>query len=177
MSADNRPSSGKTGLNSRLRIAVGVLLLAACVSPAFSQKAVILVRHAEKADASRDPALSEDGKTRAEALAERLSEAGISAIYCSEYQRTRATAGPLAARLKIPIETCSAADTAGLVEKIRTAHAGDIVLVVGHSNTIPDLMKGFGHPAGEKIADDDFGGIFILVPQSDRPPVVIRLRY
>ena len=57
---------------------------------------VIVVRHAEKIDDSRDPALSEAGVERAEALAEALAHAGLDAAYASQYQRTRLTAMPAA---------------------------------------------------------------------------------
>lgn len=160
-----------------VRAAAGCLLAAVFAFPALAQRAVILVRHAEKADASKDPVLSEAGTARASALVKMLAGAGISAIYCSEYQRTKLTAEPLAAALKIPIRMFPASNPAALIEEIRTANANETVLVVGHSNTLPDLMKRLGHPAEENIADDDYGNIFVLVPKDGERPIVIRLRY
>jgi hypothetical protein len=49
--------------------------------------------------------------------------------------------------------------------------------VVGHSNTLPDLLRCLGHPAAETIADDDFGSLFVLVPRPGLPPAVVRIRY
>ncbi len=158
-------------------ILAGCLLLAAGAASVQAQQAVILVRHAEKADASKDPVLSEAGQARAKALAEMLAGSGITAIYCSEYQRTKLTAEPLAAALKIPIRTFPAANPAGLIERLRTDHSGDVVLVVGHSNTLPDLLKRLGHPAEETIADDDYSSVFVLLPREGHSPVVVRLRY
>jgi len=158
-------------------ILAGCLLLAAFAASVHAQQAVILVRHAEKADASKDPVLSEVGRARAKALAEMLAGSGITAIYCSEFQRTKQTAEPLAAALKISIRPFPASDATGLVERLRTDHSGDVILVVGHSNTLPDLLKRLGHPAEETIADDDYGSVFVLLPREGQPPVVIRLRY
>jgi len=158
-------------------ILAGCLLLAALASLVQAQQAVILVRHAEKADASKDPVLSEVGQARAKALAEMLAGSGITAIYCSEYQRTKQTAEPLAAALKIPIRTFPASDPAGLVDQLRMAHADEVILVVGHSNTLPDLLKRLGHPVVETIADDDYGRIFVLIPRIEKTPVVVWLRY
>jgi len=164
-------------MKMRTRAAAGSLLFVLAFSAAFAQKAVILVRHAEKADSSKDPVLSETGQIRAKALAAFLAKTGISAIYCSEYQRTKLTAEPTAAALSLAIRVAPASDSAGLVERLRKDHAADTVLVVGHSNTLPDIMKRFGHPVEESIADDDYGNIFVLIPQEGKPPVLMRLRY
>jgi len=160
-----------------LRFFAAGLILAAWASPAAAQKTVLLVRHAEKADSSKDAALSEAGHTRARALAGLLANAGVTAIYASEYQRAIKTAEPLAAALNLPVRTFPAADPAGLAERLRTRHPDDVVLVVGHSNTLPDLLKCLGHSATETIADDDFGSVFVLVPRPGVPPAVVRLRY
>ncbi|MCK7514723.1 MAG: uroporphyrinogen-III synthase [Desulfobacterales bacterium] len=83
----------------------------------------------------------------------------------------------MADALKISIRPFPASDAAGLVERLRTDHSGDVILVVGHSNTLPDLLKRLGHPAEETIADDDYGSLFVLFPREGQPPVVVRLRY
>ena len=77
-------------------LAVTFALVAAAV-PAQAQKAVFLVRHAEKVDESEDPLLSAAGKARARALARSLRTAGVKAIYVTQYKRTGLTAAPLAA--------------------------------------------------------------------------------
>ena len=78
-----------------LPAAVGFCCAAA--APARAQKAVILVRHAEKVDESEDPLLSAAGKARARALARSLRTAGVKAVYVTQYKRTGLTAAPLAA--------------------------------------------------------------------------------
>ena len=170
----SRAVRGKKGF----RTAVFVLVLAAAAAgPAAAQQAVILVRHAEKADSSKDSALSEAGRARAEALAVLVAPLGITAVYASECRRARLTAEPAAAALGLKVQTYAAGDAAGLAERLRTRHAGDTVLVIGHSNTLPELMRRLGHPSEEIIADDDYGSLFVLLPQTGDTPVVVRLHY
>ena len=49
---------------------------------------------------SHDPPLAEAGKRRAEALARHLRDAGVGAIYTTEFQRTKKTVEPLEKILK-----------------------------------------------------------------------------
>jgi broad specificity phosphatase PhoE len=152
-----------------------VLLLAALVpSLAFAQKLVIVVRHAERADggagagtgamtAQTDPPLSEAGTARAQTLVKTLGDAGITAIYTTEYKRTQDTVKPLAAKLGLTPQTMPARDTAALAAKLKGAHAADVVLVAAHSNTVPAIIKAFGGP-DVTVPDDQYDTIFIVVP-------------
>ena len=157
-------------------VLLGVMFLMAA-SSARAQQAVILVRHAERADQSKDSALSVAGRARARALAALLADTGVNAIYASQYQRTVKTAEPLALSLKIPVQTMPAAETKALLARLRSQHKSDVVLVVGHSDTVPELLHLLGDPAVEPIEDDDFGNVFVVVPKGDGPPVVVRMRY
>jgi broad specificity phosphatase PhoE len=142
---------------------------------AHAQQTVIFVRHAERADggansgamagAPADPLLSAAGRARAERLATMLRDAGIKAIYATEFHRTQDTAKPLASTLHLTVQTVAAKDTAVLVATIKKEHARDVVLVVGHSNTLPDAIKALGGPA-VTIADDEYDAIFVLNPAS-----------
>lgn len=134
----------------------------ALAAPARAQEVLFLVRHAEKVDSSRDAALSEAGVARAKALAARLREADIAAIYTSEYQRTRDTARPLAAMLKLEPRVQPAKDTAGLVALLRKEHGR--ALVVGHSNTLPEIAAAYGVTLA--IGDDEYDGLYVLVPKT-----------
>jgi broad specificity phosphatase PhoE len=149
-------------------IALVVLLLAP--SLASAQQLVIVVRHAERADGGAmsatkqtDPLLSGEGEARAKRLATMLRESGIAAIYATEYKRTQDTAKPIAERLGLKVQSHKAQDTAGLVAMLKAAHAKDVVLVVGHSNSMPDVIKALGGPA-IKIPDDEYDTIYFLVP-------------
>jgi len=140
---------------------------------ASAQQTVIFVRHAERADAGAttgamsaapaDPLLSAAGQARAQKLATMLRDAGIKAIYVTEFHRTQDTAKPLASVLRLDVKTVAAKDTAVLVEAIKSTHAKDVVLVIGHSNTVPDAIKALGGPA-VTIRDDEYDAIFVLNP-------------
>ena len=102
---------------------------------------VVAVRHAEKANGD-DPSLTVAGQARARALAEALIHAHVQAILVSPTKRAQETAAPTAAHARVeptvvPMEGGTDAHVAALVKAVR-AEAGKTVLVVGHSNTIPD---------------------------------------
>ena len=54
-------------------------------------------------------------------------------------------------------------DTAGLVAGLKRDHANDAVLVIGHSNTVPDVIKAFGGRA-ITMRDDEYDAIYVLNP-------------
>ncbi len=142
-------------------------------SPAPSGKAVIiLVRHAERvqSDSTDDPPLTDAGKARAERLAAMLSKSGIRTVFTTRFRRTQDTAKPTADLLRLtPIEE---SDTVQLVAKLRE-HGSETVLVVGHSDTVPDVIKAFGGPL-VTIDDDEFDDLFVLAPATG---AVTRLKY
>ena len=99
---------------------------------------VWLLRHAEKADdGTRDPPLSAAGEARAAAIASRYAGAGIEMLWTTDYRRTRETLAPLASAAGITLETYDPRSPGALVARIR-AQARN-AMVVGHSNTVPDL--------------------------------------
>jgi broad specificity phosphatase PhoE len=154
------------------RLGFCCLLLSALLATATAQSTVFIVRHAEKVDASKDPDLSEAGRARAEALAKILGDAKITAIYATEFKRTQQTAAPLAKALgiKMIIRPAKAADFAMKLWTVR----GN-ALVVGHSNTIPDLIQELGVSEQINIADNDYDNLFVVV--LDKKPRLIRLHY
>lgn len=154
--------------------ALGVGLATAAASPA--QTAVFVVRHAEKAsDASdRDVPLSEEGKARAERLAVMLRDAGVTAIYSTDTVRTRSTAEPLARAGGRTVRIYS--EVSALAEQLRHEPEA-VVLVVGHSNTVPQLLTAFGVRATIEIGDREFDSLFVVVPRASGEPVFFRLRY
>lgn len=149
----------------------------AAAAPALAQQAVILVRHAEKVDESEDPLLSAAGTARAQALAKHLASAGVRAIFVTQYKRTGLTAQPLATKLNLKPTVIHSDSTQELVNRIRRDHANDVVLVVGHSNSVPRAIKLLGHPEPIEIGHDEYDRLFVVVPRSAGPPVVLRLRY
>lgn len=135
-----------------------LLLLAFCLAAARANAldTVYIVRHAEKAtpwptarELSTYQPLSPEGQARAEKLAERLKGKPLAAIYCSNTTRSIGTAVPLTQGAGIPLVTDDATiktdQMAAFFQSLRTRHTNDkAVLIVGHSNTIPQLLIALG---------------------------------
>lgn len=131
---------------------------------AQAQEIVFLVRHAEKLDSSKDTALSPAGEARAKALAAKLKDAGITAIYTSEFRRTQETAKPLAEALGLTPKVHPANDSKGLLELLKKE--GGRALVVGHANTVPEMVRLYGGKLGE-LREDEFDGLFVVVKEPE----------
>ena len=172
----------------RRRIQVIVIYTAIAVGLAwfFESQAtttVIFVRHAEKAELpADDPPLSDAGKSRVEELTRQLVKAdvvqGIDAVYATPYRRTVETAKPVADALGLPVNSYDAADTEAIMERIVKQHKGKIILVVGHSNTLPALIGNMG--ASKKVpplAEDEYDNIYIVSIPWFGKTKTIRLRY
>jgi broad specificity phosphatase PhoE len=157
-----------------LSVAVGIVLLVS-LQPRLHSGPILLVRHAEKVDASKDSLLSPAGEARAARLAEVLGSLGVRTIYTSEYKRTAQTAQPLAQRLGITPTVIPAVDQLELLKRLpRVPHP---VLIVGHADTVPGLIKQLGVREPVDIPGDDFGSIYIVVPHLTGPPTLLHLRY
>jgi broad specificity phosphatase PhoE len=123
-----------------------------------------LVRHAEKTDdGSKDPALSEAGKTRAQALARQLRGAPLKAVYATDYRRTQATAQPTAQAhaLKVTVYNPKL-PAASAAMRLRQLHASGAALVVGHSNTVPELAAALCGCKVTPMAEDDYGRLLVV---------------
>ena len=130
---------------------------------------VILVRHGEKvAGAPKfndDPPLTPEGEARASLLARMLAKSDVTTIYTTPFTRTRSTAAPIAKVLGLtPIEVKPGPTFAeDMAEKIRALPAGSTVLVVGHSNTTPNVMKALGIANAPTIDDaTEFDNLFVV---------------
>jgi broad specificity phosphatase PhoE len=150
------------GIFATALIVIAVVYLYFCWG---TQTTILLVRHAER-EGSAD-ALSTAGTDRAQVLAHVLEKSGISAIYTSEAIRTLQTAAPTASRFGITPVAVPAADVAGLVSTIRSNNSGQTVLVVGHSNTVPQIIAEFGGPA-VIIGENEFDNLYVLTLCSHR---------
>ena len=138
---------------------------------------VFLVRHAEKAPTGDDPGLSEAGVKRAESLAATLADAGITAIFTSEFKRTRDTAAPVAMRVGATVTTVAAKDVDVLIAKLRALPAGAKALVVGHSNTIPVMAERLTGVKVAALTDADYDRLFVAVSEKDGQGDVATLHY
>ena len=150
-------------------IIMAVALISCSKAPAQSDSYTLyLVRHAEKVlDKSRDPALTPQGQARASRLAEILSDEGVLDIYSSDYIRTRASAAPLAEQLNIDITLYDPRDLSALAE---TLIAGErTALVVGHSNTTPQLAEILGaNPGAPIIEATEYDRLYKIVLRGER---------
>ncbi|UOD33658.1 histidine phosphatase family protein [Massilia violaceinigra] len=126
---------------------------------------IYLVRHGEKASAEKDPDLTMRGKARAGNIAAILRSTGITHVYSSTTQRTRQTAQPLASALGLEVQVYDPAQGARLAGQVKAA--GGTALVVGHSNTVPDLVRLFGGKPGTDIGDDEFDRLYQLIVDKD----------
>src|SRR5881392_2806669 len=150
------------------------LLIFVSVSIASAQPIVVIVRHAEKAaNGGNDPDLSSPGRARAEALARILKDSGITAIFTSEFKRTRETAAPTATSAHVMPTVVAAKDTAALVTKLHQLNGN--ALVVGHGDTIPSIIKALGINSPINIPDEDYSE-FLIVTVGDKPQL-FRLHY
>lgn len=158
-----------------MRSALLVLTLALAV-PAHS--VVFVVRHAERADAKDDKSpLSRKGKKRAKVLSGVLSGVALKAVYVTEYERTQQTAEPTAKAKGLIVTVTDSEKAAELAAELRSKPAETDVLVVGHTDTIPDILKGLGVEPPVAIADSDYANLFIVTPRKDAPPLFHRLKY
>ncbi len=144
-------------------------------SIATAQEAIYLVRHAERLDDTTDPPLSADGTARAARLGRLLRDAGVTAVFATQYRRTVDTAKPLADAIGLPVVQVTAGQHGDLLAKVRAAGPRARVLIVGHSDTVPELLSLLGAPAPGEIAKGEYDNLFVVVPGA--PPLVIRLRY
>lgn len=155
---------------------ISALLLATLLSS--TPTTVYLVRHGEKVlqPKTDDPDLTDKGQRRAEALARVLRDAKVTAIHATEYQRTQKTVAPLAKLLKVEIEKLSAKDSAAIAKHVLEKHGGQTVVVAGHSNTIPEIIKALGVQEPVVMTDDDYDGLHVVIHDGGKV-TLLRLHY
>ena len=148
---------------------------------AHAQQAVILVRHAELQGAAmaepKQLPLSEAGEARARRLAMMLRDSDVGAIYVTDYVRTNKTGEPLARELNKELTILPKGDPQQVVERLRQNHGGQVVLLIGHSDTLPGLIKAFGLPGDLKIEPQDYSNVFVVIPAREGAPTLLRPRY
>jgi phosphohistidine phosphatase SixA len=169
----------KSKLIMRFRyVAVLTLLTVGLPVAANAQNSgtVFLVRHAEKVSMARDAILSPQGHKRADCLAHTLGDAGIQVIFATGLVRTQQTAKPLARKLGLKATTVEYKDTAGLVEKLRGI-SDKTILVVAHSDTLPEIIEKLGAGKVDPIKEDEFDRLFVFHHTGPASGAVVTLRY
>jgi broad specificity phosphatase PhoE len=144
---------------------------------------VIVIRHAEKESISApDPPLSEAGQARAALLVRMFGEAQgagrLDAIYTSSALRNRMTAAPLAARLGIVPIVAPSDDPKALAHRIVRENSGKRVMVIGHTNTVPDIVAALsGRSDIPPIDEKEFGTLYIVTVPRIGHANLLRLSY
>jgi hypothetical protein len=172
---------------------------------------VLLVRHAERASIAANTGLSGAGVARAEALVAIARREGVQAILTTDYCRSAGTVDAAAVALGLPLEVTNAGSAPAnlaactppiratlhavdaprpesIAERIRSAHAGRVVLVAGHSNTVPGIAAALGAEICPTLIpmsgimtcalpDDAYGDLFILRVVAGRPTTIERARF
>ena len=142
-------------------------------SSALALETIYIIRHADKEtgawwDQSKERdayrPLTCEGRERAERWADFLEGKGIVQVYTSTAIRTMHTGTPLAARLDIPLtpdpRSAEPRKMKRFLRHLERQHPGPgAVLVVGHSNTIPDLLRALEvtEPCYEKVGIGEGG--------------------
>ena len=143
------------------RVLVLFMLLASLCAVAQNSGKVFAVRHAEKQSNDKDTPLSDLGKTRADCLAQTLKDAHITTILTTQYTRTKQTAEPTAREMNVKLTSLDAKSNDEVVKQAKAATQSGNVLIVGHSNTIPDIVAALGAPK-PTIGDDAYDLLFIV---------------
>jgi len=141
----------------------------ALADPAF----IYLVRHGEK-ETGNDPALTAQGQQRARNIAALLRQAGIGAVFSSQTRRTMQTAQPMAQAAGVAVQAYDAANPQALVARVKAIDGG-AVLVVGHSDTLSELVRRFGGEPGADIGDMEYQRVYQLSKGADGKVVTVVL--
>lgn len=132
---------------------------------------IFIVRHAEK-QAGNDPLLTAEGNTRAGDLARVLQFEGVQKIYVTKTRRAKNTADSL--RILMNIGTVQY-DSDTLCDKListimENRDFGKTILIIGHSNTIPQIIRKFGvtdFPYGD-LPDSEFDNLFVITYKREK---------
>jgi len=158
-------------MHRRVFVLLASLLLTAPVAVAAQAEPVVVyvVRHAERADDgpnsgfmgdTSDPPLSESGHARAQLIAELLDDAGVTRVYSTDYVRTRSTGQPTAEAAGLEIESYDSSDLPAFAARLRTLPGRHLVL--GHSNTTPQLVEALGGDPGPAIEPMEYNRFYIV---------------
>jgi broad specificity phosphatase PhoE len=170
---------------------IGVLLIAfltgsSCsrpvtpAPPVTTVATVILVRHAEKVltdPKDKNALLTPAGEARARELVHVLGDAGITSIFATQVTRTQQTAKPIADKLGLPVTQVEATNTVELVKQIKAKPVGSVTLVVGHTNSIPEVITALGAGTIPIIPETEYDHLFVVTVDSSGKATLAKLRY
>jgi broad specificity phosphatase PhoE len=140
---------------------------------------IILVRHAEKIIDPNNPDvdLTAAGQARAQEISRMFGDAGISAIYATQYKRTQNTVKPLADKLGLPVTVVNAKSTPDLLAQIRARHSGQTIFIAGHNNTVPEIVAALGGPKYPTIPEGEYDNLFVVTVYRTGKAKVVKMKY
>lgn len=166
---------------SRWLSVIAAATLLHCAPRAVAQSpvtTVYVVRHAEKLNASDpDSPLSPEGEARAQALAKELARANVTSVYATEKLRTQQTVRPLARRNGLEVVVLDAWALEELETRIRKDDKGEVVLVAGHSHTVPQIVKRLSGVEVDGIPEERYDRMFKVTIAPDGVATLEELRY
>lgn len=131
-------------------------ITACATTPAPPEPSYVVMRHLHTPQGERDPDLTAEGQAAAQALVQVVERPA--AIYVTDFKRTQQTAAAVAARYGLTPIVYDPADTPSLVARVR---AGPFpALIVGHSNTVPDIVEQLGGTRPGDLSHPDFGDVW-----------------
>jgi len=140
---------------------------------------VILIRHAEKVIDPNNPDvdLSPAGQARAQELVRMFGDAGINAIYATQFKRTQQTVKPLADKLGLPVNQVNSKNTADLLTQIKAQNSGQVIFIAGHNNTVPEVIAALGGPTLPTIPENEYDNLYIVTVYRTGKAKVVKLKY
>ena len=158
-------------MRPRALLIVALATLAGCTAVIAPRPMpnIYVMRHLHTPKGVTDPDLTAEGRASAAALAQWLSRDPPNVIFVSNTKRAQQTAAPTAHRYRVTPHVYDPAATPGLISAILGQKG--TVLVVGHSNTVPDIVAGLGGERPTPLVHEDFGGIWHI---QGSPPITVR---
>jgi broad specificity phosphatase PhoE len=140
---------------------------------------VILVRHAEKKlePNNPDPDLTPEGVERAQEIARVFGNAGINAIYATQYKRTQQTVRPLSDLIGVSVTVLESSQKDELIKRIQTSLRGQTIFVAGHNNTVPAIASELSGETFPVIPESEYDNLFIVTVYRFGKAKVVRLKY
>ena len=140
---------------------------------------VIIIRHAEKIIDPNNPdvELSPAGQARAQELARMFGDAGINAVYATQYKRTQETVKPLADKLGLRVNVINSKDTNDLLAQIRAQNSGQTVFIAGHNNSVPEIIAALGGPKYPIIPESEYDNLFVVTVYRTGQAKVVKMKY
>ena len=159
-----------------IKIALGAFAFLLASSSVYAQEAVFVIRHAEQElTGLKDAVLLPKGRERATDWARILRPSGLDLVVTTEIQRSRETGAIIAEALEVPRVEFNRGGSSNIAEFLRENYPEDVILVVGHSETIPKVLRSFGYTDTFPISRSAYGWLFIVTALENSPPEVTRL--